>query len=147
MGHWLVWRGREWPLGALMPAQKLPLKRGGIRVTVQRSTRSSLGDVTWNDDHFLDGCLAYMTGVGTETGQGGGAADVLTDTRTLLCGPGSDLLATDRVILHPQGVDTIPANSPLRKSNVYQVLGEPIDWYNPMTGWRPGMEARLSRIT
>jgi hypothetical protein len=29
----------------------------------------------------------------------------------------------------------------------YEVDGSPNDWQHPLTGWRPGVEVRLKRVT
>lgn len=47
--------------------------------------------------------------------------------------PGADILAKDRVKT-PDG-------------NFYRVVGEAASWTSPLTGWSPGFEAALERVT
>lgn len=123
-----------------------------VTVTVQRTVFSKYDDRTYVDHHQIHGCTEYPTantagtvGYRTESATGGG--EVLNDARTLLVPAGSDVLSTDRVIIHPRGVALIPAEDKVtRKENAYQVLGRPMDWSSPLTGWAPGMEITLLRV-
>lgn len=118
---------------------------GAIRMTVQRAVTNQWNDKTWTDHHVIDGCIDVPS---SSVEEGATSTELaVTDRRTVYCPPGSDLLVTDRVILHPVGMDTIPANDPLRRSNAYNVLGRPTDWTNPLTGWSPGMEITLERVS
>ncbi len=125
----------------MMPMPGAP---GAVRITVIRVTVDGWGDETLADSHQIDGCMEYRAG-SNETTAGG--QDVLSDYRTLLLPPGSDLGYTDRVLIHPPGVDIVPANDKAtRRANTYQVQGRPVDWTNPLTGWSPGMQADLLKV-
>lgn len=127
----------------------IPLPFGGVRITVQRTTFDKLNDPTYTDHHQIDGCVEFagtsVTGRGSKSGTED--SNVVTDSRTLYAPSGSDILATDRILIHPLGVDLIPANDrATRRTNAYQVDGRPTDWTHGLTGWRPGMELVLRRI-
>jgi hypothetical protein len=103
----------------------IPLPYGGISVTVQRATFDRFNDATYVDHHTIDGCLEYPTG-STENNM------AVTDSRVLLVPTGSDIVPTDRVKLGPL---------------TYQVQGLPKDWTDPFTGWQPGMQVTLERVS
>lgn len=103
----------------------LPPPTGGISVVVQRATYDRFNDATYIDSHTITGCLEYPTG-STEVNM------AITDRRTLLVPPGSDIVPTDRIKLG---------------TLLYQVDGLPTDWTDPFTGWSPGMELRLERVS
>lgn len=106
----------------------------GITVTVQRPPDESnrYGDVTYVDHHTIDGC-ALAPRYSTEDNNN--RTSVIVGFS--LFGPpqeGDDrVFATDRVKT-PDG-------------NVYRVTGESADWLHPITGWHPGFEAALERVT
>jgi hypothetical protein len=121
----------------------MPLQHGGVRITVQRTTQDEWGDSTYTDHHQIDGCVDVP--LSSAEAVGGGP---VTDRRMLLAPPASDVLVTDRVLIHPPGVDLIPADAvEIRRAYGYQVTGRPVDWLNPLTGWNPGMEVRLEKVT
>jgi hypothetical protein len=120
----------------------------GERVTVQRGTPDRFNDMVYTDDHQIDGVIIYPT---SATEQGTTNTSV-TDNREMLAPPGSDVRYVDRILIHPRGGDGLPvatvaADDPIRKVNTYQVLGAGQDWQNPFTGWHPGMQFSLERIT
>ena len=98
---------------------------GGIQVTVQRATFDRYNDATYADHHVIDGCIEYPTG-STEQNL------AVTDSRTLLAPAHSDILPTDRISLG---------------GLLYQVQGLPKDWVDPFTGWSPGMQVTLERVS
>lgn len=98
---------------------------GTITVTVQRATFNRFNDATYADHHDIRGCMEYPTG-STEANM------AVTDSRTLIAPPDSDIVPTDRVRMH---------------GLLYQVEALPMDWEDPFTGWRPGMQVRLERVT
>lgn len=102
----------------------LPLP-GGITVTVQRPTFDRFNDATYSDHHTISGCVEYPN----ESPEVGPA---VWDNRALLVPPGSDIQHTDRVVMG--GV-------------VYQVNGQPKEWVDPVSGWNPGTQAYLTRVT
>jgi hypothetical protein len=120
----------------------------GFRITVQRGTQDRFTDMTYVDHHQIDGCVEYPTG-STEEGLTNAH---LTNQRELLVPYGSDILATDRILYHPQDPvtglypATIAANDPIRKTNTFNVVGDPKNWQNPFTGWQAGMQVSLERI-
>jgi hypothetical protein len=115
----------------------------GVTVTIQRATPNRFNDNTYADHHQIPGCIEYPTATTEE----GTTNTHVTDNRELLLPPGSDILATDRVLLHPLGVAIVAPDDPIRRTNIYQVLGGAKDWQNPFTGWHPGMQVSLERIT
>lgn len=131
----------------------IPLAHGGERVLVQRTTYDRFNDPTYTDHHYIDG-VAIFTGFSTsgrispnvETG------NELMSSLTLYAPPHSDITAYDRIIRVPKGMTTVPPESDvqgkaIRKENAFQVLGNPMDWVNTLTGWAPGMEVALRRIS
>ncbi len=125
----------------------IPLPFQGVRVTVQHTLTDEFNDPTYTDAFQVDGCLEFP-GFSARGGQRGQEeSGVVTDQRTLFMPPDSpEVGPTDRIIIHPPGVLTIPPNSPLRRSNAYQVLGRPMEWVHAMTGWAPGIEVSLQRV-
>lgn len=103
----------------------LPLANGGISVTVQRATYDRYNDATYADHHTIDGCLEYPND-STE-------ADVaVTDSRTLLTPVDADIIPTDRILMG---------------GLLYQVQGLPKAWADPFTGWAPGKQVSLERVS
>lgn len=98
---------------------------GGETITVQRATFDRYNDATYVDHHTVSGVIQWPTG--SVEGEMS-----VSDDRTLLAPPGSDIVPTDRVKLG---------------GLTYQVKGLPTDWNNPFTGWAPGIEVRLERVT
>jgi hypothetical protein len=108
----------------------------GITVTVKRPT--STGD-RWGDktsppvDHQVHGCAVYPRGSGNAAREQLDARETITEGLVLLAPFGSDIKATDEVVL-PNG-------------QRYRVDGEPGSWQSPFTGWQPGMELALKDVT
>jgi hypothetical protein len=131
----------------------LPLKVGGTTITVQTSVQNPRGDRVYTDRVTIAGCLMFpsfsTTGrISPRSESLANGADVVTDSRTVYAPYGSDIRPTDRVLIHPDGMATIdPADAALRKRIAYQVLGEPMQWRNALTGWAPACEIGLQRIT
>jgi hypothetical protein len=131
----------------------LPLKVGGTTITTQTATQNNRGDRVYVDRETIVGCLMFpsfsTTGrMSTRSESTGGGGDVVMDNRTVYAPFGVDVRATDRVLLHPDGMATIdPADTALRRRIAYQVLGEPMQWRNALTGWAPACEIGLQRIT
>lgn len=132
---------------------QLPLKTGGTTITVQSAVQNSRGDRVYTDRVTIAGCLMFPSFSPTgrityRSEQSGGGADVVTDARTVYAPFGTDVGPTDRVLIHPDGMATIdPADTALRKRIAYQVMGEPMQWTNELTGWSPACEIALTRIT
>lgn len=105
----------------------------GITVTVQRPVEGAItrhGDTVYADHHDIEGCaMAPRYSNEDNTNR----TSVITGF-SLFGPPGSDILAIDRVRT-PDG-------------NIYRVVGEAAHWGpHPMTGWAPGFEAALERVT
>jgi len=98
---------------------------GGVSVIVQRASFDRFNDATYVDHHTIDGCLEFPTGT-TENNM------AVTDSRTLIAPTASDIVPTDRVRLG---------------GLIYQVQGLPKDWVDPFTGWSPGMQVSLERVS
>jgi hypothetical protein len=126
----------------------LPVRQGGINILVQRTTFDRYNDRTYTDHHIITGCLEFI-GFST-TGRINPNSELensVTDRRTVYAPFGADIQATDRIILLGQATVAPAANDPIRKTAAYQVLGKPMDWENPLTGWSPGTEVGLEKVT
>lgn len=130
----------------------LPLKSGGTTVTILHPTEDAWGDKTWADGDTIAGCLDFpsfsSTGrisyraESTITG-----ADIVTETRTLYMPFGTVVGPLDRILIHPDGQPDVPTDPEVRRHNTYDILGEPMQWKNILTGWAPACEVALIRIT
>lgn len=131
----------------------LPLRSGGTTVTFQTATESPYGDRVYVDRVTITGCLMFpgfsTTGrISTRSESTDGGADVVTDARTVYAPYGSDVRATDRALIHPIGMATIPSNDTVtRREAAYQVMGNPMQWRNELTGWAPACEIALIKVT
>lgn len=105
----------------------------GVTVKVNRGARDPRhGDVTYTYHHSISGC-----GIAPRY-----SSEVNENRSTVivgfsLFGPpqfGDFRVFADDEIETPDG-------------NKYRVVGESADWQNPMTGWHPGFEAALERVT
>lgn len=104
----------------------------GITVKINRSVQNKFGDITRTYHHSIDGCMLAPR-YSTES----------TENRTSvivgfsLFGPPQDgdsrVFATDEVET-PDGLK-------------WRVVGEAAEWVSPFTGWRPGFEAAVERVT
>lgn len=102
----------------------------GITVRVHRGTRVKHGDKVYEYSHDIEGCAMaprYSNEITTERRSG-----VIVGF-SLYGPPGSDILAEDRIET-PDGL-------------FYDVQGEAAEWSSPLTGWTPGFEAALERVT
>lgn len=107
--------------------------RHSIVVRVRRRQRDRHGDyVNPPTMHNISGC-AMAPRYSTETENGTRNAVIVGFT---LYGPtGGNILADDEV------------EAPLNSGRWYRVQGEAVEWTSPLTGWTPGFEAALERIT
>jgi hypothetical protein len=110
----------------------------GLTIQIERGTRSEHGDVNYTDSHTIDGC-AWAPRESTE----------VNDNRTTvivgltLYGPyGADIRHDDRVVL-----PDVPERGLTRKQRTWRVDGEVGDWRSPFTGWEPGFEVALERVS
>lgn len=100
-----------------------------ITVTVNRSgTDPRTGDPLDPESHTIDGCATAPRSTSESTDLGNAVIVGLT----LFCPYGADILATDEVLL-PDDPGT------------WYVDGDPGDWRNPFTDWRPGTQVALTR--
>ena len=100
----------------------------GETITVFRQTQDPFGDLTPGDSHEIENCAIWSTNTSeTVTGE-----DLVIWALTVLCPPGSDVLATDRV------------NA---RGTLYDVLGEPIIHRSSITGHQSGLEVHLTTAT
>lgn len=119
-----------------------PFPYGGITVTIERSTFDRFNDATYSPHHTIENCLDYPA-----TTSEGPMNTGVTDVRTLLVPGGSDVQATDRVVIHSPGSATPPAvGTVARREATYSVVGRPKDWVHAMTGWNPGMTVEISKV-
>lgn len=108
----------------------------GQTVTLLAETRDRLGDVTLTEDGTVTGCAwAPRT---TSSSVHGSTEDErsrmqVTTGLTLFAPPGSGITAAHRVRL-PDGT-------------VWSVIGDPGAWRSPFTGWAPGDQVELERVT
>lgn len=107
----------------------------GITVEVERAPVDTVhGDVVYAVSHTIEGC-ADAPRYSTENNDNRTTVIV---GRTLYGPYGADLQATDRVVY--------PGTGP-RKKRTYRVVGDIGQWMNPFTGWKPGFEAALERVS
>lgn len=118
-----------------------PFPYGGITVTVVRPVYDRFNDATWTDIHDIAGCQEYPATTSESSSNVG-----IRDVRTLLVPGGSDVKATDRIVLWEDGATAKPTGE-LRKRMTYNVIGRPKDWTHAMTGWNPGMSVELERVS
>jgi hypothetical protein len=104
----------------------------GITVTLLREDRDRFGDVTLVEDGAIAGCAWAPRTRTADTEETDRSAQV-SSGRTLWCPPGAPVTAHHRVRF-PDGT-------------VWQVRGEPDDWRSPYTGWNPGLQMELERVT
>jgi len=101
----------------------------GETVTVWREITDKFGDVTVVEERTVAGC-----GVAPRTSTEDNAGRVRVTTGiTLYCPPGSGITATSRVRL-PDGT-------------VWRAVGTAGKWMSPLTGWYPGDQVELERVT
>jgi hypothetical protein len=85
----------------------------------------------WDDPDTLDiEGVAIAPSIGTET-RTEDRTSVVTPM-SLYCTPGVDVLPQDRI---------------RARSGLWQVEGEVADWKNAFTGWNPGAEFRLKKVS
>jgi hypothetical protein len=101
----------------------------GITVTVKRLATDRYGDVTVASTHTVDNCATAPRGSTENTDR----RDTVVVGLSLYAPPDADIQPTD-VITLPDGTD-------------WQVDGQPGIWQTPFTGWTPGMELALKRVS
>ena len=107
-------------------------------VTVVRMIAGRHGDRTQGESHDVTGCAVYprATKASTNVTRGGNeslvAEDLVEFGLAVLMPPGSDVLATDQVIV---------------RGTTYEVDGKPADWWSPISNFNPGREVLLKQET
>lgn len=114
----------------------------GFTVTVKRpGGRNEFGDKKAGSEHAIEGC-----GWGPRMRDSREYDDVqraaVIEGMQLYGPPEPDLQPDDEVVLpHVLG---LPADEKLR---TFRVIGEVGEWYNPLTGWHPGFECSMERVS
>lgn len=102
----------------------------GETITVRRPAGTSpRGDPLPTVDHTVGGC-AFAPRTSTELLD---RRDTVTIGLSLYAPPGADIRPTDRIVR--------------ADGTVWEVTGEPGDWLTPWSGWHPGIEVALTRVT
>lgn len=107
-------------------------------VTVVRVATDKFGDRTDGATHDVSGCAVYprmakaAVSITRSVGETTSADDIVAFGLGVLMPPGSDVLATDRVIV---------------QGNEYEVDGNPTAWSSPLSNFQPGIEVLLKRVT
>ena len=111
----------------------------GLPVEVERATRDPVhGDVTYALVGTIEGCGWYP-----RTSDENNERRTATIVGLTLYGPyGADIRSDDRVVL-----PDVPARGLSRRERTYRVDGEVGDWRSPLTGWEPGFEVNLERVS
>jgi hypothetical protein len=60
---------------------------------------------------------------------------------------GQDVVITQPTVYLPAGTDVSAVDAIDVAGDRYEVDGSPNDWRNPFTGWRPGVEVKLKRVS
>lgn len=103
----------------------------GIRVRVfGEATRTVHGDTTRAEVGAIDGCAFAPAGSSEDNDQ---RAQVVTDATLFVPESSVPITPQSRVRL-PNGTEWL-------------VTGEPLDWKSPFTGWHPGRQVQLRRVT
>lgn len=115
----------------------------GFTVTVKRAGgRTNMGDKKPGSTHEIHGCM--WSPRMRENVEITSEIRVSTIEGLQLYGPpDSDLLPDDEVVL-PAVLDLSGFDE---KRRTYRVYGDVGHWYSPLTGWRPGFEVALERVT
>lgn len=100
-----------------------------VTITVSRPTRDAFGDVTTAVRHTVADCAVIRR---ASTEQGDRRESVTRDLGVLVPGD-ADIRATDIVTVPGEGA--------------FQVLGAPVSWRSPLTGWDPGVLVTLRQVT
>jgi len=107
---------------------------GGETVTVWREVRNEFGDdVVVTEERTLSGCAVAPRSVPGSSPETDGARNIVVAGRTLYAPPHSGLTAHHQVRL--------------RDGSVWRVEGEVGAWRSPFSGWYPGDQAELERVT
>lgn len=112
----------------------------GFTATVKRATQDRVGNITTTPHHDEGGCALAPRSSSESLGQ---QRDTVTVGLTLYVpSPDADILPTDVIFL-----PDVPQVPPPYRGTDWQVEGEPGAWISPFTGWAPGIEVALTRVT
>lgn len=103
----------------------------GQTVTIVRGgavTFPTMGDLPSTTSTDVDNCATWPA----QSNELIFGQDTVTWNLELVVPAGTDLLATDQVVI--SGV-------------TYDVVGQPMDWRSPFTGWAPGRQVHLQTST
>jgi hypothetical protein len=103
----------------------------GTPITLVKRAKAApdaLGNDTWTTTDVVTSG-AFNPGSSAELVQG---QDLLTQQPTVYLPPDVDLTAVDAVVVYGEQ---------------FEVDGAPKRWVNPFTGWNPGVEVKLKRVT
>jgi hypothetical protein len=104
----------------------------GERVTVYREIRDRFGTVTRTDEQTVDG-VAVAPRTSSETG---------ADMRSAVVRSGLTMFLPDET------VRLTAAHRVIREDGTeWRVQGLPAVWANPLTGWTPGVQVEIDRVT
>lgn len=109
----------------------------GTTIEVWATTRDAHGDTTDTVRGVITGC-----GIAPESSTEETDNRAAVDTRITVYAPITDVYvgSQDKVRIIPPGDISAETRAALPK---WSVDGEPGDWANPFTGWRPGRVIRL----
>jgi hypothetical protein len=130
----------------------LPLRSGGQTVTILHEVQDAYGDKTWVDGQTIIGCMSFPAfsnrgRISWRMENTAGGDDIIMSIKTLYLPYDVTISGTDRVLIHPDGVDSITEiDDQQRHDGTYDVMGDPMYWKNGLTGWAPCCEAALVRI-
>ena len=105
----------------------------GEPITVWLEERDRFGDVTVTGERTIAGCAVAPRTSSEDQGTGNRPRASVTTGLTLYVPPGAGLTAQHRVRL---------ANG-----SVWRVEGDVATWRSPLTGWHPGDQVELERVT
>ena len=105
----------------------------GRTVVVFREVRNAVGDVEQVDRSVIDG-VSIAPRVSNEFG---------TDSRNAVVSTGLTMLVDDPEV----AAQITPQHRVEVDGRVYRVQGSPARWQSPLTGWIPGTQVELDRVT
>jgi hypothetical protein len=112
--------------------------RHGETITVRRPASpgtSPRGDPLPATEHTVAGCV-----IAPQVSIGQNASGEIVDRR--------DTVITGLALFAPPNADIRPTDRIVRADGtVWEVEGEPGDWLSPFTGWHPGIQLGIRRVT